>query len=72
MYKIYDLIAAGDHARAAAIAELQGAILVEARTRILILKTRPYYHGMGANLIYLRWERASCYVPNKPLIFEKK
>ena len=64
---LYALLAKGDSERAAAVADMTGAVVVEPKTRILVLNARPYYQGMGANLVRIAATRRSCYVSNAAL-----
>jgi len=64
---LYNLLNAGDPERAAAIADLSGAVVLEPNTRILVLEARPFYKGLGANLIRVGQTRLACYVPNTAL-----
>ena len=65
--KLYELLNAGDSERAAAIADLTGADVVEAKSRILVLQLRPFYNGIGANLVRVNRTGHACYVPNTAL-----
>jgi len=65
--KLYELLKAGDSERASAIAELTGADVVEAKTKILVLKVRPFYNGIGANLVRVNRTGHACYVTNTAL-----
>lgn len=65
--KLYELLKAGDSERASAIAELTGADVVEAKTKILVLKVRPFYNGIGANLVRVNRTGHACYVTNRAL-----
>ena len=64
---LYELLAKGDSERAAAIADLTGAVVLEPKTRILVLKLRPIYGGIGANLVRLARTGRACYVSNNAL-----
>jgi hypothetical protein len=66
--KLYELLKNGDSERATAIAELTGADVLEPKTRILVLQVRPFYQGIGANLVRIGRTRQTCYVPNRALV----
>jgi hypothetical protein len=64
---LYGLLANGDSERAGAVADLTGAVVVEPKTRILVLKLRPFYKGIGANLVRVARTGRACYVSNAAL-----
>jgi hypothetical protein len=66
--KLYELLKNGDSERATAIAELTGADVLEPKTKILVLQVRPFYQGIGANLVRVGRTRQTCYVPNRALV----
>jgi hypothetical protein len=66
--KLYELLKDGDSERASAIAELTGTDVLEAKTKILVLKVRPFYNGIGANLVRVNRTRQACYVTNSALL----
>jgi len=65
---LYELLKAGDSERAAAIADLTGAAVLEPKTRILVLKLRPFYQGIGANLVRVGRSAGACFVTNRALV----
>jgi hypothetical protein len=64
---LYELLANGDSERAEAVADLTGTVVVEPKTRILVLNVRPFYKGIGANLVRIGRTRQACYVSNSAL-----
>ena len=64
---LYGFLKAGDSERASAVAELTGAEVLDAKTKILVLNVRPFYKGIGASLVRVARTGRACYVANTAL-----
>ena len=64
---LYEVLRNQGPERAAAIADLTGKAVLEPKTKIRVLKLRPLYQGIGANLVRLARTGRVCYVANTAL-----